>query len=149
MSKVTSPVPAALTRPVRVATSEISSPTVAELVALVTSTGPAFSTVVVSFSSEHDEGPALFVFGESPLYSATQTYFPAVFGVKLTSYSPSPFTSTFWGFFFAVEDDLVQREGDFPAGVSAQDFRVDRPVAPRRPARSGLVGRAFQRRRIG
>ena len=66
---------------------------------LVTSPGLAFLTVVVSFSSEHADGPALFVFGRSPLYSATQTYFPAAFGVKLALYSPSPFTSTSWGFF--------------------------------------------------
>src|SRR5215204_4908395 len=127
MSKVTSPSPVALTRPESVATSWILAPTVAVEVALVTSSGSAFSTVVVSFSSEHDDGPALFVFGRSPLYSATQTYFPAVFGVKPTLYSPSPLTSTSWGFFSPSTFDVAfspQTGSSLPLRTTSYNVKV-------------------------
>src|SRR6187399_1842221 len=82
-------------------------PTVAVVVARVARPGVALLTIVVSFSSEHADGPALFVFGRSPPYSATQTYFPARFGVKLALYSPSPLTSTSWGFFSLAMFDFA------------------------------------------
>src|SRR5829696_421054 len=141
MSKVISPSPVGLTSPERVATSLIFSPTVAVAVALVITLGPAFSTVVVSFSSEHDEGPALFVFGESPLYSATQTYFPAMFGVKLASYSPSPFTSASWGFFSASTFDVAfspQIGSSSPSRTTSYNVKVIFPVASP-PSSFGLI----------
>src|SRR3954451_10772403 len=83
------------------------SPTTAVGVASVSISGLAFSTTVVSFSSEQADGPALFVFGWLPLYSATQTYLPAALGVKLALYSPSPFTSTSCGFFSLLTFDVA------------------------------------------
>src|SRR5829696_2646375 len=141
MSKVISPSPVGLTRPESVAVSWILAPTVAVAVALVITLGPAFSTVVVSFSSEHGDGPALFVFGESPLYSATQTYFPAMFGVKLASYSPSPFTSTSWGFFSASTFDVAlspQTGSSSPLRTTSYNVKVIFPVASP-PSSFGLI----------
>src|SRR5262245_24582711 len=103
--------------------------------------GLAFLTVTVSFSSEHAVGPALFVFGGSPLYSATQTYFPAALGVKLALYSPSPFTSTSWGFFSPSTFDFAAAPHSASSSslkMTLNNVKVIFPVASP-PSSFGLI----------